>query len=106
MTTQLINGQLYSQWGGRCAGPPPPDRVRCTDCGTSRPLGEVDCPVCDVPSGHVHGRHSAAGWVYQCPDCGAVGTHAPTCSMFPGERVEHGNRVALPRNPGTNGDKA
>jgi hypothetical protein len=40
----------------------------------------------------------APGWVYQCPDCGAVGTHASTCSMFPGERVEHGNRVAYPRN--------
>jgi hypothetical protein len=33
--------------------------VRCTDCGTTRPEDVIDCPVCDVLSGHVHGRHSA-----------------------------------------------
>jgi hypothetical protein len=29
--------------------------VRCTVCGTTRPQAVIDCPVCDVPSGHVHG---------------------------------------------------
>lgn len=33
--------------------------VRCKECGGMRPECVVDCPVCDVPRGHVHGRHSA-----------------------------------------------
>lgn len=31
------------------------DQIRCTDCGTTRAQDVIDCPVCDVPSGHVHG---------------------------------------------------
>jgi hypothetical protein len=34
--------------------------VRCTDCGNTRPQDVIDCPVCDVPRGHVHGARRDA----------------------------------------------
>lgn len=47
-------GNSTERMGG-CRYPKP---IRCSDCGTTRPQAVVDCPVCDVPRGHVHGRHS------------------------------------------------
>jgi uncharacterized paraquat-inducible protein A len=32
--------------------------VRCARCGGTRPQDVIDCPVCDVPRGHVHGFRS------------------------------------------------
>jgi C1A family cysteine protease len=34
-------------------------------------------------------------WAYQCPDCGGIGQHAQTCSIFPLGIVDAGNRVEV-----------
>lgn len=43
-------GALRAAVGGQS------DDVKCMGCGTTRAQATIDCPVCDVPRGHVQGR--------------------------------------------------
>jgi hypothetical protein len=70
-------------WRGAIDGP----YAVCASCGATR----EDPPRAPDPA-PIRGRWTI--WV--CPDCGLPEDHDPyLCTMFPGERVEHGNRVAV-----------
>jgi hypothetical protein len=40
-------------------------------------------------------EHPARWTIWVCPDCGSTNIHAANCGMFPGDPVEHGNRVEV-----------
>lgn len=64
------------------------------ECGRAWQIlrADPDEPVSLMVHARNAGMDDYRAWrVAFCPDCGDAGTHAPTCGMFPGEPVVHGN---------------
>lgn len=64
-TNRLIHGQLYSRWGGRCAGPPPPTKTEETPMSDTllTLTDEIERTIERAQADHLNGfpEHARAG---------------------------------------------